>query len=79
MDFAEFLLFQLRKLSDEDPPEPIESEEEIAAEDARWDALMATDESQRLLEKMADEALAEIQEGHATPMTFTEAGEVAPG
>ncbi len=47
--------------------------------DARWDALLATDESQRLLEKMADEAWAEIQAGLARPMIFTEDGEIAPG
>jgi uncharacterized lipoprotein YmbA len=55
------------------------SEEEIVAENSRWDALLATDESQRLLEKMADEALAEIQAGKARPMIFTEDGEIAPG
>jgi len=47
--------------------------------DARWDALLETEESQRLLEKMADEALAEIQAGLARPMIFTEDGEIAPG
>ena len=55
------------------------SKAEISAENTRWDALLATDESQRLLEKMADEALAEIQAGHARPMVFTEDGEIAPG
>jgi hypothetical protein len=77
IDFAQFLEFQTTKtyeLLDED-----ESEEEIAAENARWDALLATDESQRLLERMADEAWAEIQAGHAVPMVFTEDGEIAPG
>lgn len=52
--------------------------EEIALENARWDALLATDESQRLLEKMADEAWAEIQAGHASLMAFTEDGEICP-
>jgi len=47
--------------------------------DARWDALLETEESQRLLEKMADEALTEIQAGLARPMIFTEDGEVTPG
>ncbi len=47
--------------------------------DARWDALFETEESQRLLEKMADEALVEIQAGLARPMIFTEDGDIAPG
>ncbi len=79
MSFAESLLSHRRKLSDQDGSEPIESESEIAAEEARWGALMATAESQRLLEKMADEALAEIQEGHATPIAFAETGKIVPG
>ena len=40
-------------------------------DDARWEALLATDESQSLLEKMADEALAEVQAGRVRPMIFT--------
>jgi len=36
-------------------------------------------ESQRLLEKMADEALAEIQAGLAQPMIFAEDGGNVPG
>jgi len=70
IDFAQFLESKL----DEE-----ESEEEIAADNARWDALLATEEAQRLLEKMADEALADIRAGRARPMIFTEDGEIAPG
>jgi hypothetical protein len=77
IDFAQFLEFQITKTYDDDLLD--ENEEEIAAENARWDALLATDESQRLLEKMADEARAEIQAGRARPMVFTEDGEIAPG
>jgi len=40
---------------------------------------LVTDEPQRLLEKMADEASAEIQAGRARPMVFTEDEEIAPG
>jgi hypothetical protein len=70
IDFAQFLESKL----DEE-----ESEEEIAAENARWDALLATEEAQRLLEKMADEALADMRAGRARPMVFTEDGEIATG
>ena len=79
IDFAQFLEFQMTRTYDDDLLDRDESEEEIAAENARWDALLARDESQRLLEKMADEALADIQAGHARPMVFTEDGEIAPG
>ena len=77
IDFAQFLEFQITKAHEEIPDDV--NEEEIAAENAQWDALLATDESQRLLEKMADEAVAEIQAGKARPMVFTEDGEIAPG
>ena len=78
IDFAQFLEFQTTR-TDEGVLDEEMSEEEISAENARWDALLATDASQHLLEKMADAALAEIQAGHARPMVFTEDGEIAPG
>ena len=56
-----------------------ETEEEIAADEARWDALFATEESQRFLEKMADVVRAEIAAGLTRPMVFTENGEIVPG
>jgi len=67
IDFAQFLEFQITTTGEGVQDEDV-SEEEILAENAQWDALLATDESQHLLEKMADEALAEIQAGHARPM-----------
>ena len=57
----------------------LDLEKETAAENARWETLLATEESQRLLEHMADEAWAEIQAGLATPITFTNNGEIGPG
>jgi len=78
IDFAQFLELQITKTYDDYLLEDGESEE-VAIENARWDALLATDESQRLLEKMADEALADIRAGCAKPMVFTEDGEIAPG
>ncbi len=55
-----------------------ETEEEIEADNARWDALMATDEAQNLLEKMANEALAEYHAGKTRPMAFTADGRIVP-
>lgn len=72
IDFAQFLA--MRK-SAEDELE----EEDSSAANARWDALFATEESQRLLERMADDALAEIRAGRARPMAFDENGEIIPG
>jgi hypothetical protein len=79
IDFARFLESQTDQTSDQDQLDEGESQELMAEGDARWDALLATDESQRLLEKLADEALADIQAGRARPMVFTEDGEIAPG
>jgi hypothetical protein len=75
LDFARFLEAQTAAVVDllDD-----ETEEEIAASNERWDALLISDASQRLLEQMAAEALAEIEAGHARPMKFTNDGEIAP-
>lgn len=75
MDFARFLQMQV-------PVEemfPEETQEKIDADNARWDALMATDEAQNLLEKMANEALAEYHAGKTRPMAFTADGRIVPG
>ena len=56
-----------------------ESTDAIAADNARWDALLATDELQALLERLADEALTELRSGKTKPMTFTDDGRLVPG
>ncbi len=56
-----------------------ESIDEIEADNARWDALLATEESQALLEQLADEALAEYRAGKTKPMAFTDDGRLVPG
>jgi hypothetical protein len=48
-----------------------ESINAIEADNARWDALLATDESQALLERLADEALAELHTGKTRLRVFT--------
>lgn len=48
-----------------------ESMDEIEADNVRWDALLATDESQALLERLADHALAELRAGKTRPTVFT--------
>jgi len=52
---------------------------EVEADNARWDALLATDEAQALLVKMAEEALAEHRAGDTKPMGFNDEGRIVPG
>lgn len=75
VDFARFLEAQILTV------ELIQEEDiaEIEADNARWDALLATDEAQVLLEKLADEALAEHQAGKTKPMAFNDEGRIMPG
>jgi hypothetical protein len=75
VDFARFLEAQI--LSEELIKE--EDIAEIEADNAQWDALLATDEAQTLLEKLANEALAEHRAGKTKPMTFDNEGRIVPG
>lgn len=70
LDFAQSLEFQVTKAGIGD--------QEYTESDARWDTLLATEKSQRLLEKLAGEALSEIEAGKAQPMVLTEDGEIVP-
>lgn len=75
VDFARFL--EAQRLTEE--LAQTESIEEIDADNAHWDELLATDASQTLLEKLAGEALAEHRAGKTRPMTFTKDGRIRPG
>lgn len=75
VDFARFL--EAQSLVEE--LTGAESAAEIAAENARWDALLATEEAQDLLDKLADEALEEHRAGKTTPLHFTDQGQITPG
>jgi len=75
VDFARFLEAQI--LSESLLQE--ESMAEIEADNENWDALLATDEAQTLLEKLANEALAEHQAGKTKPMAFNNEGRLIPG
>jgi len=76
INFAKFLEFQL--IGNRNDILTDETEEEIAENNARWDQMLATDESQQLLEKMADEALGKIHAGRAEPIVFTDNGQIRP-
>jgi hypothetical protein len=74
IDFARFLEAQLLSealLQEEEPAE-------VEAENARWDALLATEESQAWLEKMAEKARAEHRAGKSRPMVFDDDGRLVP-
>lgn len=75
VDFARFLEAQI--LSEDLIKQ--ESVMEIEADNEKWEALMATDDSQALLDKMAVEALAEHRAGKTTPMAFNNKGRIVPG
>lgn len=75
IDFARFLEAQLvaEELFQE------ENIDEIEADNARWDALLESDEGQELLEELAQEALADHRRGRTKLMTFDDEGRLAPG
>jgi len=54
-----------------------ETEEEILADEARWDAQFAA--TQDALKKMADKVRADIRAEHVMPMAFTKDGRITPG
>ena len=72
VDFARFLKAQtlIETLIQED--DVIEIEED----NAQWDALFESDDAQNLLDKLADEALAEHEAGRTKSMAFTKEGRV---
>ncbi len=76
IDFARFLEAQslAETLEREDA-----SMADIEADNARWDALLASNESQALLDRLADEALAELRAGKTRPMSFSDDGRLLPG
>ncbi|MFO7540899.1 MAG: hypothetical protein R6X32_22895 [Chloroflexota bacterium] len=74
LDFARYI--QIQTLDDFDFAEGATSED-VAADEARWDAQFAA--TQDGLKKMAASVRAEIQAGRSQPMHFTKDGKIAPG
>ena len=66
IDFAQFLEAQQARTRQE----LLELSEQVSEGDAKWDALLASDDAQHLLEQMADNASREISAGKAAPMRF---------
>ncbi len=76
--FARFLAFETFQTTDLDFLGEADFGDDYTEADARWDELLASEEGQRALDKLADETLAEIRAGKAKPMVFTEDGEISP-
>ena len=74
IDFAKFLELQQAKIREQHPS--FVNNELSTEGDKKWDALLASDEAQQLLETMADEASNEILADNAKPMIFTKSGQL---
>jgi len=75
LDYARYI--QSQTIKDFDILDDDESEEEILADEARWDAQFAA--TQDSLKKMADKVRAEIHAGRTMPMVFTKDGRLTSG
>jgi len=78
VDFARFIEYQTFQVDTEDAlPDEQETEEEILADEARWEAQFAA--SRDKLRRLAAEAREEIRAGRTYEMIFTAEGRIAPG
>ena len=75
LDYARYI--QSQTIEDFGFLDDDETEEEILADEARWDAQFAA--TQDDLKKMADKVRAEIRAGRTMPMVFTKDGRLMPG
>ena len=75
LDYARYV--QSQAIQDFNLLEDDETEEEISADEARWDVQFAG--SQDGLRKMADQVRAEIDAGHSAPMRFRSDRRLASG
>jgi len=76
INFARFLELQATQFDDED--ENIPEEEELQANEAKWNQLLSRPESKKLLREMALEALDDYRAGDTTDIIVTEDGRLAP-
>ena len=80
LDFGRFIVYETFKTKDDQVLEDVALlAEEYTENDRRWEDLFASEESQNALDKLADEALADIRAGKASAMIFTPTGEISPG
>jgi hypothetical protein len=75
LDYARYVQMQANEdfgFLDDD-----ETDEEVVADEALWDAQFAS--TQHGLKKMADKVRADIRAGRTRPMVFTKDGSIEPG
>lgn len=78
--FARFVAYETFKANEHELFDIDEFLDDTETEnDAQWEAMLASDAGQAALDRLADEALAEIHAGNAKPMIFTSSGELAQG
>lgn len=75
LTFARFIAFETFQTTDLDFLKDIEDTETEA--NVLWDELLASEAGQNVLDKLADEALAEIRAGNAKSIVFTRDGEIS--
>ena len=75
LDFARYV--QTQTAEDFGVPDEPESEQEMLADEARWDAQFEA--TQDGLQKMASRVRSEIKAGRTMPMRFTRDGRIVPG
>ncbi len=76
VDFARFI--QLQTIAADDDMGEGQTEDELRADEEKWDRLLARPEAQRLLLDMANEALEEHRAGRTTDIVATDDGRLAP-
>ena len=74
LDFALFLEFQMNNSHLQ--TNEIEDVDVVASDNDKWDKLISSSESQILLEKMADSAMADIKANLSRPMAFSNEGKI---
>lgn len=79
VDFAQFLKFQTTRIYDDWlDEEETETEDEIRANEEKWDKLFAKPEAKRVMREMAREAREDYRAGRTTDIATTEDGRLAP-
>lgn len=76
LTYARFLAFERFQATELDF---LDDEIEETENDLRWDALLASDDGQSALDRLADDALASIRAGESSVIAFTADGEIVPG
>jgi len=75
LSFARFLAFETFQTTELDF---LDDESKETDDDMHWDALLASEQGQNALDRLADEALAAIRAGESRSIVFAADGEISP-